>query len=133
MTAHPQATSATAQRDAAQNVVRNIDAMAQPALGEIGALAQLALWAMESQEANSGQALEVFAKALELILELILWRADDAANFISYEAETVGCHHVNLAAGRRGSAAVLCEAALRRTEAPGVSPGAMSSVQGSAA
>lgn len=100
-----------------QELFRSADAMAQPALGQISAIASLTLRALESPVSQKEATAPL--DAIAEVLELIEWRANDAANFISCQAEQAGCHYrspawlrrlnaqhgINRRAGNDGSAA----------------------------
>lgn len=84
--------------EAAHATLHDMDSMQQGATGEIAAIAQLALCAMENPRAWRQP--ELLAAAFMAIVN----RATDLQNVLNCEAERHGCNFVNEAAQRRWDA-----------------------------
>ena len=85
-------------------VVNEMDGMAQGGLGEIAAIARLALAAMEAPQMHRDW--DAFAGAF-LAIE---GRAKDVQNLINVTAEAVGCNYVDGGRRRRSDARRLRDA-----------------------
>lgn len=83
-----------------RNVINTIDAISQAGFGQIEAISNLILKAMEVPNQNPLQLLGDIGKALCCIK----YRAEDSLNTINYEAESMGCNYRDMADRRRTAA-----------------------------
>jgi len=82
-----------------KDVVKTIDSLSQKGFSEIGAIARLALVALESPSLHHRTSDDI-AKALQAIC----YMSDDTSNCINCEAEQVGSHYVDESRARRHKA-----------------------------
>lgn len=82
-----------------RSTVNEVDLVAQTSLGQISAIAKLALIALEAPDPHN-HTIEHVAKALELIYDRAGFWMDD----ITAQAEALGCNHIDEHARRRMAA-----------------------------
>lgn len=81
--------------DDLERQIRSIDAASQRGLGQIGALAKLAINALETEEGS------LDFESMAWVLACISEKAEEVENAINAAAESVGCNYVDEAYSRR--------------------------------
>jgi len=81
-----------------KNAINNMDALAQEGFSAIAAIARLALLSLEHPEAVRN------LEDIAIAFKVIQYKAEDIGSCINFEAEKLGCSHVDEANSRRWAA-----------------------------